>query len=467
MTTIKASILPIEDPIPTTMEGVVPLDSLVDTNRPETTTANGKSSRVSYLEDSDGDDTSSEISETSTIEYSQEPFSTFQEKVTKLIIGLFPGHTKNDIAVERMKGGGFNRIVGVAVSQPISKLPQYAMSNIRIALATCVLGKPQRNSKAKKYILRIPRDEVHDLHYQYITLTYLARKLPYPVPHPIITDSGTTNALGCAYILQNRLPGQALSFLWPSLTLEQRKSAVHCIATLTRDLRTIKHQCPGVISIRNTTRDLDIDLIKIEPVPMPNSTRPTPFTATLAPHQTTRDFLLDLCARQRAHAAVLDVSAFNYIWTGFERIIRKLHNLDLISDSDAFYLFHPDLQARNLLFTLPSPTCVRLTGVLDWDAAVFAPKFVSARAPFFLWVDEGSDEEAEAGCLVEPEDTERRAYKRCWEVEVGEERVRDAYRMEYVVARRMWYVLVRGIKTGGDMGLAEEVLEAWEEMYPE
>jgi aminoglycoside phosphotransferase (APT) family kinase protein len=467
MTTKKTSSSPVEGPISTPMGEAVAVDSLDDTNRPDTTTASEKSSHIGDAEDSDDEDTLSEISVTSTIAHCHEPYSTYQQKATQLVMNILPDHTKDDIAVERMEGGGFNRTIGIEVSQPFSKLPWYAMLNIRIALATCVFRKPRRNPKAKKYILRIPRDAVHDLHYQYITLTYLARKLPYPVPHPIITDSGTSNALGRAYMLQNQLPGQSLSFLWPDLTPEQRRSAAHCIATFTRDLHTIKHRCPGVVSVRNTTRDLDADLIKIEPVPMPNSTRPTPYTATLASPQTTREFLLDLCTRQSAHARELDDPAFPHVWTGFERMIHKLHNLGLIPDTDAFHFFHPDLQARNLLFTLTSPVSVRLTGVLDWEAALFAPRFMSTRAPFFLWTDEGSEEEAELDYLVEPEEAERRGYKRAWEKAMGETAVRDAYRMEVVLARRMWYTLVGGIRSGWDARLAEEVLEMWRELHPE
>jgi aminoglycoside phosphotransferase (APT) family kinase protein len=65
-------------------------------------------------------------------------------------------------------------------------------------------------------------------------------------------------------------------------------------------------------------------------------------------------------------------------------MINKFHSMGLLPDRDLFYLHHADLQPRNLLFTTPTPTTVRLTGILDWDNTLFAPKFMSTRTPFFL-----------------------------------------------------------------------------------
>jgi aminoglycoside phosphotransferase (APT) family kinase protein len=451
-----------DDYVSVTVDDVSLTNAIEDTKCLHTIDVDKPFSHNCDPKDGNDKDTSSECSGTSTIEHPHEPFSALAEKVIKLIIDLFPGHTEKDIAIERLKGDGLDCIIGIQVSQPGSKLPWYDMSNIGIALATCMLGKPRQSPKAKMFILRIPREPVHNLHYQYITLAFLARKVPYPVPRPIVTDSGNANALGRAYMLQNRLPGQPLPLLWPSLTPEQRTNAVEHVCKLTRNLYTVKHRCPGVISIRNTTGDLAIDLVKIEPFPMPNAPRPTPFTAPLASPQTTRDLLLDLCARQRTHAS--HVPAFPHIWTGFERMACKLHDLGLIPDGDAFHLFHPSLRARHLLFTLSSPTCVELTGVLDWDAAIFAPRFVSARAPCFMWPGE---EEMEENCVVEAGDAERKMYKNMWEAEVGEERTREAYCIEYVLARRMWWIVSRGIRSGRDVREADEVLALWGALYPE
>jgi aminoglycoside phosphotransferase (APT) family kinase protein len=411
-------------------------------------------------------DASSIISETSIIEYDQESYSTFQHKVCQLAADFSPDYTTDCIELERMQGGHFNRIIGIKVSKPQSKYPWYSAKNISSVLFACVDGNKTRKSpKPKDFILRIPRDKMHNLYYQTATLAYLERKLPYSVPKPVAYDSRANNALGQAYMLQKRLPGQPLSTLWPTLTPEQRISAAKCIAEIVRDLQKVQNSCAGIISPRNTPFDLEHDLLKLEPIPMPGTlaTGLAYPTHPLATPQTTRDLLLSLVSRQRAHAEDTNNLVFEGLWRRFTAMIHKLHALKLLPDTEGFYLYHPDLQARNLLFTTPTPSTIRLTGILNWDAAVFAPRFVSTRALFFLWTDDGADE---WDAVLEPEDADMKRYKRVFEEVVGAEFVKDAYRPEYVLARGMWRFLAGGIKSGSEMFEAEEVLEMWEEMYP-
>jgi hypothetical protein len=137
----------------------------------------------------------------------------------------------------------------------------------------------------------------------------------------------------------------------------------------------------------------------------------------------------------------------------------------LLPDTDAFYLHHPDFYARNLLFTTPHPSTVRFSGIIDWDNTLFAPKFLSTRAPFFLWTNDDADEEEEGDALIEPTDPELRAYKRIFEDVVGDRFCQDAYRPEYFFLRRIWRFLANGIRSGSDQIFAEEALEEWEAKY--
>jgi hypothetical protein len=411
------------------------------------------------------DDASSFVSETSTVKYDQEPYASFQEKVVALSNSLFSDNTVNDIKLERIKGGSFNRIIGITLLK--SKLPLFLMGQFRAMLSVCIRGKTKQTPKPKDLILRVPRDTLHNLFYQAITLSYLERKLPYPVPKPVCYDSGTENALGRAYMVQKRLPGQSLSQLWPKLNLQQRKGAARCIAEIVRDLHKVKNSCAGIISPLNTTHDLNVDLMKIEPMPISGvvSLTNSPFNAKLASPQITRDLLLSLVSRQRAHGEATGLPPFDDIWTSFISMINKLHDLGALPDKDTFHFYHADLQSRNLLFTTPTPSSVCLTGILDWDSALFAPKFMSTRAPFFLWTDEWAGESAEGDALLESDDAEMCGYKRIFEEVVGEKFCKDAYRPEYIFARRLWKFLIGGIRSGGDEFMAELLVEEWEEMY--
>jgi hypothetical protein len=287
-------------------------------------------------------------------------------------------------------------------------------------------------------------------------------------PRSFQYDSSSNNALGRVYMVQKRLAGQPLSQLWYSLSLEQRRSAARYIAEIVRDLHQVKNTCAGVISSRNTAHGLAVGPIKLEPVPVPGFINPTNISknAHLAQPLSTQDFLLSLISRQRIAAQMNDMPPFDHIWTGFIAMINKLYSQDLLPDTDMFHLYHPDLQSRNLLFTTPTPTTVCLTGILDWDNAMFVPSFMSTRSPFFRWTGEGADEDEEKDALIEPDNPEMREYEQIFANVVGEEFCKSAYQLELVFLRRMWRFLVNGIRSGSDQLSAEELLQDWESVHP-
>ncbi|KAH7378392.1 hypothetical protein DE146DRAFT_682557 [Phaeosphaeria sp. MPI-PUGE-AT-0046c] len=98
--------------------------------------------------------------------------------------------------------------------------------------------------------------------------------------------------------------------------------------------------------------------------------------------------------------------------------------------------------------------------------ALFVPKFMSTRAPFYLWAGFDAEEEDESNASLEPDDLEKCEYKRIFEDVVGEEFCQDSYRKEYFFARRLWWFLLNGIHSSTDQFLAEQLLEEWEVEYP-
>jgi hypothetical protein len=104
---------------------------------------------------------SSEVSETSTIEYDQEPFAPFKERVHQLVRELFPDQGCRAVELERLAEGPFNRVIGIDIGGPTTVIKQNILNKLRICISKC-LG----NYQAKKvpvegrYILRIPRDQI-------------------------------------------------------------------------------------------------------------------------------------------------------------------------------------------------------------------------------------------------------------------------------------------------------------------
>jgi aminoglycoside phosphotransferase (APT) family kinase protein len=94
-----------------------------------------------------------------------------------------------------------------------------------------------------------------------------------------------------------------------------------------------------------------------------------------------------------------------------------------------FCLWHSDLFPRNIMVDVDSSPMI--TGIIDWDEAVYAPKFVDAVAPTWLWVPrEGKDDEEEEEVVVEEvPDDENETYDRAWEVPPSDElrQVRRAF----------------------------------------
>jgi aminoglycoside phosphotransferase (APT) family kinase protein len=418
-------------------------------------------------EEEDWDDSGSEISQTSTVKYQHEPFDSFREKARKLIQELWPRTHAKDVLIERVQGGGFNRIVAVTIFEPTPKTPIITRNTIRRILAKC-FGRHSEQQVLGRYILRIPRKDASSMPYNITALAYAARLVSFPVPDTIVYDKTNSNALGQAYMLQKRLPGKPLADLWPTLNFEQKKSAVRDISEIICQLYKVKSICAGIVSKDNTGFEL-ANSIRLEQMPVPRAFiwvgTEGAQTAAAVP-QTTRDFLISLCERQRQYARTDGDLTFDETWDSFAKIINKMHQLDLLSDKDCFHFYHGDFYPRNLLARITSPTTVEITGVLDWDFAAFAPKFMSARPPFFLWQDEDAHEEDDEDATLVPECAEKAEFKRIFEDVTGSEITRFSYLPEYVIARRMYFIMMRGIRSGVDLYYAEQLVEEFEELHP-
>lgn len=428
---------------------------------------------IGDLNDNQGDDSSSICSESSiasTIEFEHEPYDTYQHRVTQLMLDYLPTRAIDDVQVQRMKGGSYNRIIGVSVPRPQSKLPWYALLGLHKALPSCPLPSTKPAVKSQEYIVRIPRGPVYSLIRDATTLEYVARKVPYPTPNVLAYDSSNDNVLGQPYMLQERFDGQPLSDLWDSLNHDQKKHISRDVAKMVLQLSTITNRCPGVISTRNSNHDLNTDL-KVEPIPIPRSSPDSPtihdvLFPQIVEQQTTRDFLTSLCDRQQASAAQRNKPSFPKIWAGFKQMIQKLHELGRIPDTDCFSLYHGDLYPRNILCKVVDERGVTITGIIDWDLACFAPKFMSTRAPFFLWTEADSDEENDRDALVMPEAAEEAEYKQIFEEAVGKGFLEHAYDRDLVLARLMFHTLVRGVNSGGEVFVAEEILKDFWAAHP-
>src|SRR5690554_6680067 len=158
--------------------------------------------------------TGSDVSTTSTVEYSHLPFSELQELLPSLFSTLpLPAPT----TVTRLPGGQYNRVVGLTFPAPLSSA-----------------------------LLRITRnaDDPPPLSPTTPLLPHLG---PIPVPRIIAYDTTTNNPLNLPYLLQSILPGQRLDEVYDSLSTPLRCVVAEQMAALIGAIERITFASPGLV----------------------------------------------------------------------------------------------------------------------------------------------------------------------------------------------------------------------------
>ncbi|KAF2252863.1 hypothetical protein BU26DRAFT_404320, partial [Trematosphaeria pertusa] len=412
------------------------------------------------------------VSETSTLEYEQEAFETFKYKVMALLLEIYPSRKAEDIVIERMKGGGFNRVIGITLYPLQQKKSFFSSKRLHTFLPKRFVARQTHERKnGEQFVLRTPRFHPIGMDYHVATLEYARRCVPYPVPSVIAYDMTEGNALGKGYMIQRRLPGQSLEDLWPSLNFLQKKSAVRELINILFSLQGVTNRAAGIASRSNLPLDLDNGIVKLDTfaIPQLGATNPKFQKPNTAPssQQTTKEFLVSMCNRWKEYEHAIYKNFFqDEIWDGFIRMTEQLDELGFLPDDEPFYLSHLDFQLRNLLAEITNESHITISGILDWDSAAFVPKFVSYRAPFFLWNDEDFSEHDESAALTIPSDVEKHAFKDVFESMVGPEFLKYAYGQEYILARRMFHVLQSGVSSNWEIDSAKEIIAQFEKLHP-
>lgn len=221
--------------------------------------------------DGDGNehDVGPSVSQTSTVQYDQETFATFKDKVQQLCLEVFPLAKPEHLKIERMRGGSHNRIIGITISDP-------------------------QSGNEEKYILRVPRMSFDDsIELQAATLKFVAERCKFPVPLIHSHDPTKNNPLESTYMIQHRLPGICLYDVWLTLNLIQKKSMVEQMAKIIVEMFNITNPNAGVVSPTNTSSSCP-QLVQFEDE-YPDNRQNLP-----SKPQTTVEFLLERCQEWRA-----------------------------------------------------------------------------------------------------------------------------------------------------------------------
>ncbi|CZS99750.1 uncharacterized protein RAG0_08064 [Rhynchosporium agropyri] len=194
-------------------------------------------------EDSD----SNSGSVTSTIVYGYEPFDTYQDRIRKLCEAVLEP-LGAAISVERMHGGGFNRIIGI-----------HLVSN---KSATC------------RYIIRVPRLEAAQLNRDLAPLQLLRHRSNLRIPEVVAYDVTVHNVLESPYMIQKRISGIPLFPAYPDMPHGTKCAIAKEFGKFFSELHSIKSVVAGRLTLSTV-----IESLMIQPFNSEESDTAVPYEA--------------------------------------------------------------------------------------------------------------------------------------------------------------------------------------------
>ena len=436
------------------------------------------------------------VSQTSTEEYCQIPFEEYSLQVKQLCEQLwgtqpYPGLSDGSVdqidsqsagnvepsgfhefTLEKMKGGGFNRVIGIDVTD-----------------------SRNRTAGTRQVVLRIPRFNNARLDRDIAALRFVRNYTSIPVPEVVTYDLTKANPLDSPYIVQKRIQGYDLQAnpgpnYYPNLTHNQKCAVAKELGRILHELQSVEHSSPGLIEATTDSqgsiiRHLDISTLSfIEEEPDLNTELPffqphvygVGQSATEAPsvqpngfEKSTYYFLLVQFGRLRASQLRRDPAMIGWV-NDYARLVtmaKQMNDLDLLGDGKNC-LCHLDLNTapRNIMAKIRPDESLEITGILDWDSAIFAPRFAGCVPPMWLWAWAPDDEdEDESHADDTPATPEQQELKQLFEDAVGPAFLEFAYRPEYRLARTLLQFAIYGIRSSEDYREVDSLLDDWAAMY--
>ena len=380
------------------------------------------------------------VSDTSTLMYSQEPYETYRSKVLQLCHDIWPT-LYQEYSLERMKGGGYNRIIGLDGfgTDPLS---------------------PTR------LVLRVPRFDDERVDREVATLNFICQQTTVPVPKVIAFDTTINNALNSSYMIQNRIPGVNLALAYPDLSHQQKCSLAAQWGRLLLDLHSVSSPVAGLIeSSDESTYDKDF---RVVPFDITDFSGTAPSANCLSADVPGSDTVLGILELQfdrwKARALSLDRGE-NYSFDLINSLLtvaREMHDMRYFDDNRNV-LCHLDLEPRNVILSLEQE--VSISGILDWDSAVFAPIFMTCAPPFWLWGCWDDDEDEDEKKANDPPPTpELQEIKQTFEDVVGAKVLNYIYNAQYRLARKLFQFALDGINSNESYKDCLELMREWAEL---
>ncbi|KAI1338728.1 phosphotransferase enzyme family-domain-containing protein [Xylariaceae sp. FL0016] len=419
---------------------------------------------------SQGDETDESFDGQGDIEEEFTPWPEWERQAFALYKTLWPGANHERTIIDFLAQGGYNKVVNIVIFD--------------------------EHDTRKEYVLRLPFDEGSILSSVGL-LRHLRRKTALKVPEVIFYDNTSHNALGHGFIILKRIQGTTIRSAWPEMTHGQRMTFAEELGSFYDQLRKIGSPTAGEwkVPLEETARDVERPeaLLVVEPYgaytgeleteidydDVGNSIIACDRLKEDPPHLSLNDMMLvpfrrriyqythfDPPETQKPvhHVACLD-------------IIQEMVDLHIFDEEEQeeprYCLWHPDRWPRNMMVDINASPMI--TGILDWDESVFAPSFVSATPPFWMWQSNSAagtnmdsdflhlDVEMEPLSLwgIAADAPENDDIKYAFEQAAGEAWCRQAYRPELACARRLLRLVQHPRWNDICMTAFYEVAEVW------
>lgn len=363
--------------------------------------------------------------------------------------------------IQHLKGGGFNHITSITLP------PSY--------------GEGHRN-----LILRIPRESESRPDQQVATLNFVRQRTSIPVAMVEAMDFSCDNAVRRPYVLQHRIPGIDLDSVWDDLGHLQRCMVAKEVGRLIKTLLSVESPFAGTVEAAANGSSNSAELPNIVPFvltnargdlagePEPNS---IPRARTSRSRKITLEFFEDYLARWRNSALAENLGEIHSDVELYDELIEVVREMDTLGlfKPDLNCLCHLDLHPRNIMVETHSKDSIQVTGILDWDEAVVAPKFVNCQPPGWLW---GYDKDTHTensllpwpyeleGANITPSTTQQQQLKLIFDENAGPEYSSLAYDESSRLIRGIYRIATQGLTANWFNTAADRIVKEWKLLRP-
>lgn len=329
-----------------------------------------------------------------------------------------------------MRGGSDNRIIGVSVASDEKKPVEH-------------------------FIIRVYRfipSEVDGL----APLQILRQQSTIPIPEVVHFDTTTSNPLDKAYAIMKRLPGSSLWPSWYELTHETKCLIAQTLGKVFAEMHSITSTVAGKPTLSTSHAESSEGSLAIAPLDKLETDIVVPYVIGSA-SLNTFDTICGIIEHQK-HLLITngpDDEVELGFFDGWQTIASEMNDLGMF-DQDGYCLSHLDFEARNIMLEQQT-----ITGILDWDTALFVPLFMSCVPPFWIWTEKDDEDDERLPGEIPPT-AELRQIKEMFEEAAGPTYLRYAYLPQYRIARTLFQFIIRGLRSNEDWDKSELLHSEWD-----